>query len=243
MREDLDREELLRYSRPLLVPFWSESGAQERLRGASVLLVGVGGLGCAVAASLVGGGVGRLVLCDHDEVSVSNLHRQTLFDESDIGHNKAEVAARRLARLNHRVRLQAHGRVTAENLPALLAEATLVIDAADNPATRHLVSEAAADAGKTCVWGAAAGTFGMLSVFHPPHRLGEIFPDLEDENAQSCEEAGVLGPLPAIIGQMMALEALKLAGGLPSPLAGHLCTFDALGLRMQRLDLCFEAQV
>ncbi|GHF92848.1 molybdopterin biosynthesis protein MoeB [Deinococcus piscis] len=238
----LSRPELRRYSRPLLVPEWQAAGAQERITAARVLLVGAGGLGCAVAAALAGAGVGELRISDHDTVDVSNLHRQLLFRSPDVGRHKAEVAAAQVQAINPFVRPQVVPALSADNAAQLLDGVSLVVDATDNLATRYALAEAAHAAGVPCVWGAASGTSGMVTVFAGARRLHDLFPP-QSAQADSCDEAGVLGPVPALVGQMMALEALKLLGGVGQPLVGRLWTFDGLSGRVRLIALPERADV
>nr|WP_246581114.1 HesA/MoeB/ThiF family protein [Deinococcus aestuarii] len=215
-----------RYSRQLLVPEWLASGAQERVRAASVLVVGAGGLGGPVIAQLAGAGVGRLVIADGDTVDPSNLHRQTLFTAADVDRPKAGVAAARAQALNPFVRVETAPFLDGENADALVARVGLVVDATDNFATRYTLADACTRAGREWVWGAASGTSGLVSVFGPGLGLRDVFPD--PGGAESCDEAGVLGPVPNVVGSVMALEALKILGGVGEPLRGRLWTFDAL---------------
>ncbi|BDP40316.1 molybdopterin biosynthesis protein MoeB [Deinococcus aetherius] len=235
----LSRPELRRYSRQLIVPEWQGAGAQERLRSASVLVVGAGGLGGPVVAQLAGAGVGRLVIADGDTVDASNLHRQTLYTAADVGRPKAEVAAARAQAINPFVRVETAPFLTGENVGGLVAPSNLVVDATDNFGARYTLADACTRAGREWVWGAASGTSGMVSLFGPGLGLRDVFPDPGE--AESCEEAGVLGPVPNVVGSMMALEALKVLGGVGEPLRGRLWTFDALsgavrviGLRAER---------
>lgn len=221
-RSELSRAELRRYSRPLLVPEWAESDAQERLKASRVLLVGAGGLGGPVVQQLAGAGVGHLCVADPDTVSLSNLHRQTLFSTADVGRAKAEVACARAQDINPFVQVEARGAFCAE----WVREFDLTVDATDNFDSRYAIADACLAAGQRWVWGAASGTSGMLSVFGPELGLRDVFPVPDD--SQSCAEVGVLGPVPNLIGQMMALEALKLLGKVGEPLLGRLLVFDAL---------------
>jgi molybdopterin/thiamine biosynthesis adenylyltransferase len=238
----LSRAELRRYSRPLLVPEWQEAGAQERLRAASVLVVGAGGLGGPVALQLAGAGVGRLVVADADTVAVSNLHRQTHFELADVGRSKAAVAAARAQAINPLVGVQTAPMLTEQNADALIADVELIVDATDNFEARYALADACARAGKTSVWGAASGTTGLVSVFGPDPAGSETRLSLRDvfpvpEGAESCAEAGVLGPLPNIVGGLMALEALKVLGGVGETLWGRIWTFDALSAEVRVLKL------
>ena len=232
---ELTRAELRRYSRPLLVAEWSEAGAQEKLRAAKVLVVGAGGLGGAVITGLAGAGVGTLIIADADTVSISNLHRQILFDMADVGKSKAQVACARAQRINPFVEVQTAPQFTPENAPELVGKADLVVDATDNFATRYLIADTCKDAGKTWVWGAAGGTTGMVSVFNAQFGLRELFPT--PEGAESCDAIGVLGPLPNVVGNLMALEALKVLGGMEKTLLGQLWVFDALSARVRVVRL------
>ncbi|MFC4426997.1 HesA/MoeB/ThiF family protein [Deinococcus navajonensis] len=231
----LGRPELRRYSRQLLVPEWLDAGAQEKVRAAAVLVVGAGGLGGPVLTQLAGAGVGRLTVADGDTVALSNLHRQTHYSLADVGRSKAEVAAARMQGLNPHVAVQVEGWLTSDNVNPLVQAADLVVDATDNFATRYLLADACAATGRTCVWGAASGTSGLVTVFGLGLGLRDIFPDAADE--LSCEETGVLGPLPNLVGSLMALEALKVLGEVGTPLCGQMWTFDALSGRSRILQL------
>lgn len=231
----IGRSELRRYSRQLLVPEWMEAGAQERLRAASVLIVGAGGLGGPVALALAGAGVGRLVIADSDTVDLSNLHRQTQFTQGDVGGPKAAVTAARAQAINPFVAVVTAPRLDAGNARELLGGADLTVDATDNFGSRYLIADTCASLGREWVWGAASGTSGMVSVFGPGLGLRDVFPDPGDD--LSCDEAGVIGPVPAVVGNMMALEALKVLGGVGEPLRGRLWTLDALTGRTRTLAL------
>ena len=232
---ELSRAELRRYSRQLLLPEWHAAGAQERLRAARVLVVGAGGLGGPVVMQLAGAGVGFLRVSDDDTVALSNLHRQTHFALGDVGRPKAGTLCARAQALNPHVAVEAAPALTPENAAALLAGVHLVVDATDNFAARYAIADACAAAGLPCVWGAASGISGMASVFGPALGLRDVFPDASGE--ESCDEAGVLGPLPGVVGSLMALEALKVLGGVGETLAGRLWTFDALTLQTRVIRL------
>ncbi|KEF34864.1 molybdopterin biosynthesis protein MoeB [Deinococcus sp. RL] len=233
--DPLTREELRRYSRPLLVPEWLEAGAQERLRAARVLVVGAGGLGGPVLLHLAGSGVGRLVIADGDTVDLSNLHRQTHFFTADVGRPKAEVAAERVRAVNPWVEVETAPALGEATAAALVANTDLVIDATDNFGTRYLIADTCTAQGREWVWGAASGTTGLVSVFGPALGLRDVFAAATDDH--SCAEAGVLGPVAAVVGHMMALEALKVLGGVGKPLRGQLWTFDGLTAGVRTLKL------
>ena len=233
--EQLSRDELRRYSRPLLLPEWSGAQAQERLKAASVLVVGAGGLGCPALTYLAGAGVGRLGISDGDTVGLSNLHRQTLYTTLDLGRSKAGVAAARLQQLNPHVNLEVLPALQAETAPELVRRYDLVLDCTDNFTARYLINDACVAAGRRWVWGAAGGTEGMVSVFGPTSTLRGLFPT--SEGAESCDDIGVLGPLLGVIGSLMAGEALKLLGGTGETLEGRLLTYDFMNARIRRIGL------
>lgn len=244
--EQLSRDELRRYSRPLLVPEWAQAHAQEQLKGASVLVVGAGGLGCPALGYLAGAGVGRIGVADGDTVGLSNLHRQTLYTTADIGRPKAQVAASRLQQLNPHAELQVCPAFSAANAGELVGRYDLLLDCTDNFTARYLVHDACTALGRTWVWGAAGGTEGMVGVFGPGAGLRQLFPaadgaeqapDDGTADAESCDTIGVLGPLLGVIGSLMAAEALKLLGGVGESLAGRLLTYDLLTARLRRIDL------
>lgn len=233
--DSLSREELRRYSRQLLVPEWLDAGAQERLKAAAVLVVGAGGLGGPVISQLAGAGVGRLLIADGDTVSVSNLHRQTLFTTAEVGRSKAQVASARAQNINPFVQVSTAPLLDEGNVETLLAGVTLAVDCTDNFEARYTLADACMRAGREWVWGAAAGTTGLVSVFGPGLGLRDVFPD--PDGAEACDEVGVLGPVPNIVGSAMALEALKLLSGVGEPLRGRLWTLDALSGRVRVLNL------
>lgn len=226
----LSRAELRRYSRPLLVPEWAQAGAQEEVKAARVLVVGAGGLGGPVIRQLAGAGVGALTVADSDTVSLSNLHRQPLYATGDVGRPKAEIACAVAQQANPFVQLRAVAALTLENAEALIAGHDLTVDATDNFDTRYLIADTCRALGREWVWGAASGVSGLCSVFGPHLGLREVFPTPEDD---SCDELGVLGPVPHMVGGMMALQALLVLGGVGEPLRGRLWTFDALSARVR----------
>jgi molybdopterin/thiamine biosynthesis adenylyltransferase/rhodanese-related sulfurtransferase len=241
-RRDADFME--RYSRHLRLPQVGLEG-QEKLERARVLLVGAGGLGSPAAFYLAAAGVGYLRLVDDDVVDRSNLQRQILHTEQRIGAPKVASATLALSALNPRVRIEpVQARVTSANVDALVADVDLVIDGADNFATRYLLSDACVQHRKPLVYGAVHRFDGQASVFDAGRRRGEspcyrcLFPEPPDAaDAPNCAEAGVLGVLPGIIGLIQANEAIKLVLGLGDSLAGRLLQFDALGMRFHESRL------
>ncbi|HEX5277098.1 MAG TPA: molybdopterin-synthase adenylyltransferase MoeB [Fluviicoccus sp.] len=220
--------ELMRYNRQILMPQW-DIAAQEKIRAARVLIVGMGGLGCPVSLYLASAGVGELWLADFDTVEESNLQRQVLFREEDIGRPKAEAAARQLAKVNPHVTLKPLVRaLDADSLPALLTGVDLVLDCTDNFSTRDAVNRACVMAGKPLVSAAAIGMSGQLSVFHgqgdrPCYRC--LYPE-GDVGSATCSESGVLATVVGVMGTLQAHEALKCLSGVGVPLFGKLVVWE-----------------
>lgn len=226
----MDDAALLRYSRHILLPEIGIEG-QQRIGQAHVLLIGAGGLGSAAALYLAAAGVGKLTICDHDSVDVTNLQRQIVHDEAHVGIGKALSAQRRLAALNSHVEVVALAeRVEGPLLDGLVATADVIVDASDNFATRHAVNQACVTLKKPLVSGAAVAFDGQFAVFDARHDAGCyhcVFPDTGQPEEVRCATNGVFAPLVGIIGSMQANEALKLAAGLPTTLANRLLLLDA----------------
>ncbi|MCK9790465.1 ThiF family adenylyltransferase [Providencia rettgeri] len=235
----LGDQEFMRYSRQLLLEDISPEG-QQKLKNSKVLIVGLGGLGSPASLYLTGAGVGELWLADHDDLHVSNLQRQVLYDTDDIGQPKAQLAADRLHRLNPLVRTHVVAqKLDVETLIPLAEQVDLVLDCCDNMATRHAVNTACVMTNTTLVSGSAVGFGGQLMVLEPPFSTGCyacLYPD-QDEPERNCRTAGVLGPVVGIIGTLQALEAIKLLVGLPSSLSGKLRLFDGKQQQWNTLQL------
>jgi sulfur-carrier protein adenylyltransferase/sulfurtransferase len=230
---ELSREEIARYSRHLIIPDLAMDG-QKRLRSASVLLIGAGGLGSPNAMYLAAAGVGHLGLIDFDVVDASNLQRQVIHGTSDIGRSKLESARDKIAEINPGVRVTLHNtRLTSENARELIRDYDLVVDGSDNFPTRYLVNDACVLEGKPYVWGSIYRFDGQASVFWAEH--GPCYRCLYPEPpppgmVPSCAEGGVLGVLCATVGSIQANEAVKLITGMGEPLVGRLVIYDALEL-------------
>lgn len=218
--------------------------AQAKLKRAGVLVIGAGGLSCPALLYLAAAGVGRIVIVDADRVDVSNLQRQVLYGESDVGELKAIAAARRLRALNPLVTLEPLAqRFTHDNALALVGGVDVVVDGSDNFATRYLVNDACVLADRPFVYGAVQGFEGQLSVFNwrggPTYRC--LFPEPPAAGTvPNCAEAGVLGVLPGLIGTAQACEAIKLLAGIGEPLSGRLLLWDALTMRIQTVGLAAD---
>ena len=215
-----------RYARHLVLREIGGPG-QQKLKAARVLIVGAGGLGAPAALYLAAAGVGRITLSDADTVSLSNLQRQVLYAEADVGRAKTAAAAQRLAELNPHSAVTAAGAVTADNAAALMAGHDLVLDGTDSFETRLVVSDACLAAGVPLVTGAIGRWTGQVGVFagKPCYRclVPEVPPD-----AETCVAIGVVGALAGVVGAMMALEAVKLIVGAGQPLTGRLLIYDGL---------------
>ncbi len=236
----LTREEILRYSRHLVMPEVGLEG-QRRLKAARVLLVGVGGLGSPAGIYLAAAGVGTLGLVDFDAVEFSNLHRQILHGTPDVGRPKIQSAIARLSALNPDVAIEPHETaLTSANALELVRAYDLVVDGSDNFATRYLVNDACVLAGRPNVYGSIFRFEGQAAVFAAPG--GPCYRCLHPEPPPpglipSCEEGGVLGVLPGVIGAIQATEAIKLIVGIGEPLVGRLLVYDALRMRVRELRL------
>ncbi len=232
--------EILRYQRHLTLPGFGMQ-AQQKLKHARVLVVGAGGLGCPALQYLAAAGTGTLGIVDDDCVSLSNLQRQILYTEADIGMRKAETAAARLLAMNPNIDCQPHAvRLGPHNALDLIRDYDLVVDGSDNFATRYLVNDACVLAGKPFIHGAIQTYHGQASVLNyqggPTYRC--LFPEPPDpKDAPNCSETGVLGVLPGMIGTIQATEAIKVLTGIGEPLSGVLLLFDALQMRMQRIHV------
>lgn len=224
----LSDQDFLRYSRQLLLEDLGPEG-QQKLKQASVLIVGLGGLGSPAALYLAAAGVGKLWLADDDALEISNLQRQVLYRTADMGQNKAKLAQRHLQSLNPQIEaITLDQRLAGSPLTEAVAAVDLVLDCCDNMETRHQVNAACVLAGKPLISGSAVGFSGQLLIIDPPYAHGCyacLYPSKETQQ-RNCRTAGVLGPVVGVIGTLQALEAIKMLAGLPSALSGKLRLFD-----------------
>lgn len=234
----LSPEDCLRYSRHLLLPEIGAEG-QAKLKNASVLVVGAGGLGSSALLHLAASGVGRIGVVDPDKVGLDNLHRQILHGMSDLGTAKVESARRRLREANPHAIIETHPVSFSEsNADRLAGTHMLIVDGSDNLAARRLINRTCIRLKIPMVYGSAQRFEGQVSVFDawqgPCFRC--VFPELDDSSAiESPVETGVLGPIPGIIGTLQALEALKILLNLGEPLLGRLLTFDGLSGKFEEI--------
>ena len=239
----LDPRELARYQRHLSLDGVGRSG-QEKLRAASVLIVGVGGLGSPAALYLAAAGVGRLGLIDGDRIDLSNLQRQVLFDTASVGEPKAQVAAERLRKLNPHVEVRSYTHdLEPANALSLIGAYDVVVDGSDRLATRYLVNDACVIARKPLVSAAIHQFEGQAMTYVPDqgpcYRC--LFAAADEGSVPNCAAAGVLGVLPGVMGSLQATEALKLIVGVGRVLTGRLLIYDALEMQFSEFAFARRA--
>lgn len=229
----MNDDELTRYSRHLLLPEIDYAG-QEKLKNATVLIVGLGGLGSPVSMYLAAAGVGTLLLNDFDVVDLGNLQRQILYGTPDVGSAKTEVARDALRRINPHVQIETYNeKLEAETLYQLAARADVVVDASDNFATRYAVNRATLRARKPLISGAAIRFAGQITVFSSTDPASPCYCCLFRENnetddaGETCAQRGVFSPVVGIVASVQAAETLKLLMNIGKPLVGHLWRIDA----------------
>ena len=238
--DSLSVEEVRRYSRHLIIPDVAMAG-QKRLKAAKVLVVGAGGLGSPALMYLAAAGVGTLGVIDYDTVDESNLQRQIIHGQSDVGRSKAESARDSVKEINPLIEVVLHKeRLDSSNVMEIFAQYDLIVDGTDNFATRYLVNDACVLLGKPYVWGSIYRFDGQASVFWAEH--GPCYRCLYPEPpppgmVPSCAEGGVLGVLCASIGSIQVTEAIKLLTGIGEPLLGRLMIYDALDMNYRTVKV------
>jgi adenylyltransferase/sulfurtransferase len=237
----MNDDQLLRYSRHILLPQIGIEG-QEKLLAAHALVIGAGGLGSPAALYLASAGVGRLTICDGDDVDLTNLQRQIVHRVRSLGQKKAESARATLAEINPEVHVTAlPERVDEDRLDRLVATADVVLDASDNFPTRHAINRACMRLGKPLVSGAAVRFDGQVAVFDP--RGGSspcyscLFPEHGEAEEVRCAVMGVFAPLTGIVGTIQAAEALKILTGAGETLAGRLLLVDGLAMQVRTIRI------
>ncbi|MGC6534152.1 MAG: HesA/MoeB/ThiF family protein [Parvibaculales bacterium] len=244
----LSDDEIDRYQRHILLPEIGGAG-QQKLKAASVLLVGMGGLGHPVGQYLAAAGIGHLGLVDDDVVELSNLQRQVLFSDSDLGSAKVAAAGKALKAVNPHVRLRLHEtRLTQVNCAALLADYDLVVDGTDNFATRFIVNDGCYTARKTLVSGAVGRFDGQVATFKPWLKDADgtplpcyrsLVPQVP-EAQDNCATTGIIGALTGVIGAFMAVEVIKEITGAGDSLAGHMLIYDGLAGAARRVKIAWD---
>ena len=236
----LNKDEILRYSRHLIMPEVGMEG-QQKLKAARVLCIGAGGLGSPLALYLAAAGVGTLGIVDFDVVDYTNLQRQIIHSTADVGRKKLDSAAEKLKAINPFLEIRTfETKLTSENALALFNEFDIIADGTDNFPTRYLVNDACVLTGKPNVYGSIFRFEGQASVFAteegPCYRC--LYPEPPPPGlVPSCAEGGVLGILPGLVGVMQATEVIKLILGKGEPLIGRLLLVDALGMKFRELKL------
>lgn len=230
----------MRYDRQMMLPEIGEEG-QKLLKEAKVLIVGVGGLGSPIALYLAGAGVGCIGVVDDDVVSISNLQRQVLYSEKELGKSKAKCAAERLAALNSEITVCPYPtRLTKENAYDIIREYDIVVDGCDNFATRYLINDCCVRLGIPYIYGAICGFEGQVSVFNygtDKKNYRDLYPNEEEMLRMPPPFKGVMGITPAVVGSIEATEVLKVIGGFGDVLAGKLWTIDLRTLQTNKFSL------
>lgn len=239
----LSQDETARYARHIVLNAIGGSG-QQKMKSASVLVVGAGGLGSPILLYLAAAGIGRIGIVDDDVVSLSNLQRQVIHGESDIGRLKTDSASAAIGRLNHHIVVETHAtRILADNAADLVSRYDIVIDGSDNFATRYLMADTAEALGKPLVTAAIQGFDGSITTLcphlvdadgRPNPRYRDVFPaPPADGVVPSCALAGVIGALPGVLGSLAAMEAIKLITGVGEPLIGRLLLVETAAMRFE----------
>ena len=232
------KEDMSRWSRQTILPEVGMDG-QKKLLNATVAIVGMGGLGCPAAQSLITAGVGKLILIDGDIVELSNLHRQPLYGVDDLNRLKVEVAKERLEQLNNKaVIVPIDKYFNEENGMSFIQDANVIIDATDNIQARQLIDKFSKEANVPMVYGGLFRYEGQVAVLNVNGSSGycELFPE-PPSGGDTCADAGVLGMLPGIIGNIQALEAVKLIVGITPNLVGKLLVYDGMSHITQTIEL------
>lgn len=234
----MNDEQLLRYNRHILLPQIGLEG-QQKLNDAHVLIIGLGGLGSPAALYLAAAGVGELTLVDHDTVELSNLQRQIVHNNDNLGEAKVASAKNNLLKINSEISIKTlTTKVDASTLSDLVTKADIVLDATDNFTTRFAINKACVEHKKPLVSGAAIRFEGQVSVFDTRNENSPcyscLYPEQGDEN-ETCSENGILAPVVGVIGCIQALEAIKLLCEVGTPLAGKLLLFDALDMQWRTM--------
>lgn len=244
MSIELSDEEMLRYNRQIVLRGFDFDG-QETLKASRVLVVGLGGLGCAAAPYLVSAGIGHLTLLDFDTVSLSNLQRQILHSDATIGLPKVESARQQLAAINPHCQLEAmDAQLDDRQLGTLIAQHDAVLDCTDNVNTREQVNRLCFQHKIPLISGAAIRMEGQLSVFtwQPGEPCYRCISRLFGEQTLSCVEAGVMAPLVGVVGAMQALEAIKVLTTFGQPASARLLMYDAMSAEFRSLKVAQDAQ-
>lgn len=228
-------KELSRYKRQMIIDNWGEDG-QKKLRSATAFIAGAGGLGCPVALFLTVAGIGKIKVCDYGEIEMSNLNRQILYKEWDIGKNKAHSAREALMEINPNVDvIPAEDKITEDNVAELVEGCTIILDCLDNFETRHILNRYAAANGIPFIHAGVEGLSGQLMFIHSPETpcLYCMFPGILPPR----EIFPVLGAAPGIIGTLQACEAIKWITGIGETLKGRLLVWEGLQMQFEKIEI------
>lgn len=240
---NFSNEERLHYSRQITMPKFGLDG-QMRLKNSKIAVIGAGGLGAPILQYLSAAGVGTIGIFDFDHIEKSNLHRQVLFNHSDVGEHKAATAAKRLRKQNPHIEVTAHNeKITPVNAVRLLKPYQQVVDGSDNFLTRYVINNACLSLDIPLVYGSVFRFEGQVTVFNYVDKHGnrgpnlyDLYPEVPDEDfIPNCSEAGVLGVLPGVIGSLQAAESIKIATGIGDILSGKLLVMDLLHSDVQKI--------
>lgn len=234
---ELTSQQKLRYARSLQLPGFDTS-SQVSLIGSSVLVVGCGALGSICAMYLAASGIGRIGLCEFDNVDISNLQRQLSYTQNDVGRPKIEVLAKRLNEINSDVKVERYpGVLKREKAKSLFEDFDLIVEGSDNPATKHMVSDVASAVGRPCVLGGVSNWQGQVLTLIPGKvKYSDIFPEVPDRTGFTpCSIGGVFGPLPGIVGSIQAAEAIKVISRIGETLSSGMLLIDALTMHFRRI--------
>lgn len=229
-----------RYSRQTLLTELGKGG-QKTLTSSTVLVIGAGGLGCPVIQYLSGAGVGQIIVADGDKISISNLHRQVIYTENDLGVYKSDAVANYVKKSNSGIVIKTiRDYFNKDNAAGLVSQADVVVDCSDNFGTRYLANDVCVSLNKPLVYGSIHQFNGQISVFNynKGPQLRDLFPEApSNDEAPTCEEEGVLGPLAGIVGSYMALETIKVLCGIGETLSGRLLSFDGLIFNSSTIEI------
>ncbi|MCS7367003.1 MAG: HesA/MoeB/ThiF family protein [archaeon YNP-WB-062] len=227
------------YSRQIALRELGEEG-QEKLMKSKVAVVGVGGLGSIASTYLTLAGVGYIRIIDHDIVEIHNLHRQVLYDPSEVGYPKVEVAARKLEKMNPQVKVEPiPEHLNTSNAEKLLSDVNVIVDGLDNMSTRYIVNRVSIKHRIPYIFAGAIGMEGNITVINPPETpcLECIFPKVDDNLLPTCETRGVIGATPGIIGAIEAMEAIKIIAGINETLKGKLLVCDFKTMEFHKIEV------
>lgn len=243
--DELSDQELLRYSRQIMLPKFDIAG-QLALKNASVMILGLGGLGSPAALYLGAAGVGKLILVDDDKVDLSNLQRQVIHSENSLGQAKVVSAAMQLSGINPHISCECiDQRLEGDTLKSVIRSVDLVLDCSDNFATRFDVNRCCVETGTPLVSAAAIRMEGQISVYDSRQEGSPCYQCLYPEGSEqemTCSESGVMSPLVGILGSMQAMEAIKMLSGLGETLVGRLLILDAMSMQWRSLKLKKDAK-